>query len=217
MFRDKDTTPLYSKMATVTQFSDFSADGIKFSDVHKNKYGGKAVYLNTSDGRKLLVQLPAARAPFGLSPYEDAKTKQVTYTVPLSLDDPNIQDVFKQVDAKVLQFVADNSEALLGKKMSLEILSELYSPIIRPSKGDYAPQIKLKVLTSRDGTFLPKAYDHERNPVPLDSLGKGTTVQTIVDLNQIWVVDKKFGVTIRLEQLLMAPSAALEECAFDAE
>jgi len=204
-------------MAAVTQFSEFSADNIKFSEVHKNTFGGKAVYLNNSDGRKLMVQLPATRAPFGLSPFEDAKTKQVTYTVPLSLDTPELQETFKALDAKVLQYVAENSEALLGKRMSLEVLEALYTPIVRPSKGDYAPQMKLKVLTGRDGSFVPKAYDHERQPVPLDSLDKGGVIQTIVNINQIWVVDKKFGVSIRLEQVMKTESSKIPECAFDSE
>jgi len=94
------------------------------------------------------------------------------------------------------------------------VLRVLYTPLLRPSKGDYAPQLKLKVQLGRNGEFLPKAYDHQRNPVPLDSLDKGGMVQTIIDINQIWIVDKKFGVSVRLEQLMKSPSAKLNECAF---
>jgi hypothetical protein len=201
-------------MAAVTQFSDFSADCISFSDLHKNKLGGKAVYLNNKSGQKLLVQLPSARAPFGLSSFEDAKTKQVSYSVPLSLDDQNLQETFKEVDEKVLKFVADNSLEILGQKYTIDVLRVLYSPLLRPSKGEYAPQLKLKVQVGRNGDFIPRAYDHQRNPVPLDSLDKGGMIQTIIDINQIWIVDKKFGVSVRLEQVMKPASVKLNECAF---
>ena len=127
-------------MASVTQFSDFSADCITFSDLHKNKIGGKAVYLNTKNGQKLLVQLPSTRAPFGLSSFEDAKTKQVSYSVNLSLDDDHMQETFKSIDDKVLEFVAENSTEILGQKYTIDVLRVLYTPLLRPSKGDYAPQ-----------------------------------------------------------------------------
>jgi len=201
-------------MASVIQFTDFSADLINFSEVHKNKMGGKAVYLKGQHDQKMLVQLPVTRAPFGLSAFEDKKTGNVSYTVPLQLDDPALQDMLKELDAKILKYVVDNSEALLGKKMSMEVVSELYTPLVRPSKGEYAPQLKLKVLAGRNGEFVPKAYDHLRNRVPLDTLGNGDMVHTIIDINQIWVVDKKFGVSVRLEQVMKAPSTKLDECAF---
>jgi Family of unknown function (DUF5871) len=204
-------------MASVVQFSDFSSDSINFSDVHKNKLGGKAVYLNNKNGRKLLVQLPTTRAPFGLSAFEDKMTHKVTYTVPLSLDAPELQETFNALDEKIIEYAAQNSEELFGKKYTVEILKELYTPMVRPSKGDYAPQLKLKVQLGRNGEFLPKAYDNQRQSVPLDNLDKNTMIQTIVDINQIWVVDKKFGVTVRLEQVMMFPSDKLEECAFDSE
>lgn len=203
-------------MASVIQFTDFTADLINFSDVHKNKMGGKAVYLKGQHDQKMLLQLPIARAPFGLSAFEDKKTGNVSYTVPLSLDDPALQETLKNIDDKVLKYVVDNSEVLLGKKMSMEVVTELYTPLVRPSKGEYAPQLKLKVLSGRNGDFVPKAYDHLRNRVPLDTLNGGDMVHTIIDINQIWVVDKKFGVSVRLEQVMKAPSAKLDECAFAA-
>jgi hypothetical protein len=202
-------------MATVTKFTDFSVDQINFSEVHKNKLGGKAIYLTGKNSQKLQLQLPPARAPFGLSPFEDKATKKVTYTIPLSLDDESLKQFFIDLDAKILDHVANNSEEILGKKMSLEVLTELYTPLAKYGKDPaYAPQLKLKVQQGRNGDFVPKAYDMKRNPIPLDEIEKQDTIHTIVDINQIWVVDKKFGVSVRLEQVMKVPSTKLSECAF---
>lgn len=203
-------------MAPVTKFTDFSLDQINFSEVHKNKLGGKAIYMTGKNSQKLQLQLPPARAPFGLSPFEDKATKKVTYTIPLSLDDETLKQFFIDLDAKILDHVASNSEEILGKKMSLEVLTELYTPLAKYGKDPaYAPQLKLKVQQGRNGDFVPKAYDLKRNPIPLDEIEKQDTIHTIVDINQIWVVDKKFGVSVRLEQVMKVPSTKLTECAFE--
>jgi hypothetical protein len=202
-------------MASVTKFTNFSLDQMNFSDVHKNKLGGKAIYLTGKNSQKLMVQLPPTRAPFGLSPYEDKLTKKVTYSIPLSLDDEALKNFFADLDTKILEYVCKNSEEILGKKMSLEVLTELYSPLAKPSKDPkFAPQLKLKVQQGRNGDFIPKAYDLKRNPISLEEVEKQDMIHTIVDINQIWVVDKKFGVSVRLEQVMKVPSVKLNDCAF---
>ena len=50
--------------------------------------------------------------------------------------------------------------------------------------------------------------------VTLDSIEKGQKAMPIIDLNQIWFIDNKFGVTIRLQQVLFEQSAKLPSFAF---
>ena len=45
----------------LSMFSTFNATDVKFSDIRKNAKGGKAVYLNSNAGQKLIFQLPALR------------------------------------------------------------------------------------------------------------------------------------------------------------
>lgn len=202
-------------MASVCNFNSFSADQITFSELRKNKLGGKAVYLNTSNGSKILVQLPPIRAPFGLSDFTDANTGKVSYSLDLSLDDPAVQQAFRDLDERVVTYVAENSQAFLGKPYKIDVIREaLYKPIVKASKGDYAPTMKLKVPTGRNGEFLPEAYDHTRNTVPLDTLDKGAAVHTIIDINQIWFIDNKFGVSIRLQQVMKTAPTSLKGFAF---
>jgi Family of unknown function (DUF5871) len=202
----------------VMHVNDFSADLITFSDVRKNKLGGKTVYINTPSSAKILLQLPPLRAPFGLSIFTDSKTGQSSYSLPLSLDDPSVLEKFKAIDEKVFKYVSENSEAILGKKYSPELIREgLYKPIITPSKGDYAPTLKLKVQVDRNGSFLPEAYDHMRNTIQFDALSTGDKVHSIVDLSQIWVIDNKCGVSMRVQQIMKVPSSNLKGFAFQVQ
>ena len=74
--------------------------------------------------------------------------------------------------------------------------------------------MKLKILTKSDGSFVPEAYNMQRERVSLDTIEKGQKVLAIIDLNQIWFIDNKFGVTIRLQQVLLEQSEKLPSFAF---
>jgi hypothetical protein len=204
--------------APITLFNNFSADQVTFSDLKKNKLGGKFINLQGASGEKLLVQMPAMRVPFGLSEFTDKGSGKVTYSLDLSLDDPDVRQLLEGIDAKVLQYVSDNSVQFLGKPFKPDVLKEaLFKPMVKPGKGDYAPTLKLKVMTSRDGQFVPRCFEQDRTVAPLDSIDKGSMVFTIVELNQIWFIDSKFGVSVRLQQVMKLPRANLNEFAFAVE
>src|SRR6056300_1960439 len=204
----------------IQKFSDFNANNISFSKLRKNKNGGKAVYLNSSDNKKIFVQLPFMRSPYGLSAYTDESTGCASYSLDLSFDPDNVDSVkfheaMSQLDELVVNTVAENSKEWLGKKFNVAVLKEaLYKPMIRPGKEQYPSTIKLKILTKPDGSFVPEAYSMQKQPVSLDTIEKGQKCMAIVDLNQIWLIDNKFGVTIRLQQTLLEQSAKLPSFAF---
>jgi len=198
-------------------FNTFDASNVTFSDVRKNAKGGKAVYLNAVGGGKLIFQLPQLRAPFGLSEYKDEATGRVSYTLPLSLDKPDILEKFAKLDARVLDYITEHSEELLGKKMSREVIAEgMYKSPVKPSsKEGYAPVLNLKVLTNpKDGSVATEAYSAQRQPVALSDLEKGQALSAIVELNQIWRTPAGVGVSVRVHQVMFAPTNKLKPCAF---
>ena len=198
-------------------FSSFNASDVTFSDVRKNAKGGKAVYLNSANGQKLVFQLPQMRAPFGLSEYKDEASGRVSYSLPLSMDKPEVLEAFSKFDAHVLDYITEHSEELLGKKMSREVIAEgMYKSPVKPSsKEGYAPTLNLKILLNqKDGSIATEAYDARRQQVPLTDLEKGQTVSAIVEINQIWRTPAGVGVSIRVHQVMFAPTNKLKPCAF---
>ena len=205
-------------MALQVQAStEFKASNFTFSNVRKNKMGGKVVYLNYGSS-KTFIQLPSMRAPFGLSSYTDEATKKTTYSLDLSFDAENNDFLEKMVelDELIISTVQKNSKEWLGKFYNEGVIREaLYKPVVKaPSKPEYPSTMKLKILTKSDGGFVPEAYNYKRQSVELDSLEKGQKVISIVDFNQIWFIDNKFGVSVRLHQVLFEPSKKLPTFAF---
>jgi len=205
---------------TIQRSSEFSAESVQFSKLRKNKNGGKAVYLNSSDNKKLYIQFPFLRSPYGLSAFTDETTGRTSYSLDLSFDPDNqeameLHETFKKLDDIIVNTVSQNSKEWLGKEFNVAVLREaLYKPIVRPGKDQYPSTIKLKVLTKSDGSFVPEAYSMQKKQVELDSIEKGRKCMAIVDINQIWFIDNKFGVTIRLQQVLVEDSAKLPSFAF---
>ena len=204
----------------IQKFSDFNANNVSFSKLRKNKNGGKAVYLNSSDNKKIFVQLPFMRSPYGLSVYTDETSGRTSYSLDLSFDPDNPESTqllkaITELDELVVNTVANNSKEWLGKNFNVAVLKEaLYKPIVRTGKDQYPATMKLKILTKSDGSFVPEAYSMKRERVSLDTVEKGQKVVAIIDLNQIWFIDNKFGVTIRLQQVLLEQSEKLPSFAF---
>jgi hypothetical protein len=205
---------------SIQQSTDFAPSAVIFSKIRKNKNGGRAVYLNGPGNSKLHLELPKMRAPFGLSSFTDEASKRMSYTLPLSFDaEPQVEDFMnkmKALDEMIVKMVADNSVEWLGKKYGIPVIKEaLYKPIVTPGKGDYPSTIKLKVLNDpKTGEFVPEAYNHLRENVDLTSIEKGQRIRCIIEINQIWFIDNKFGVSVRLQQCLLEPSKKLPRFAF---
>ena len=205
---------------SIQRSSEFSPASVIFSKLRKNKNGGKTVYLNGGDNKKLYLQLPFMRSPYGLSAFTDEGTGRTTYSLDLSFDTENpeameLHNKLKELDEIIVNTVAQNSKEWLGKEFNVAVLREaLYKPMVRPSKEPYPSTLKLKIATKPDGSFVPEAYNMKREVVPLDSVEKGQKVMAIVDISSIWFIDNKFGVTVRLQQTLVQQSTKLPSFAF---
>ena len=204
----------------IQRSSEFSASSVGFSKLRKNKNGGKTVYLNGGDNKKLYLQLPFMRSPYGLSAFTDEGTGRTTYSLDLSFDSDNadameLHDKLKELDEIIVNTVAENSKEWLGKEFNVAVLREaLYKPMVRPNKEPYPSTLKLKIATKSDGTFVPEAYNMQKEAVPLDTIEKGQKAMAIVDVSSIWFIDNKFGVTVRLQQALLEQSTKLPSFAF---
>ena len=67
-------------MSTMIQrYEQFDPSTVVLSNMKKNKNGGKTVYINAQGNKKLYLQLPFMRSPFGLSAFTDEATNKTSY------------------------------------------------------------------------------------------------------------------------------------------
>jgi len=198
----------------------FEPSTVTFSQLKKNKNGGKSVMLSRNNKKKLYLQLPFMRSPFGLSTFTDEATNKTSYSLDLSFDADNedamqLSSKFTELDEIILKTVTENSKEWLGKSYDINVIREaLYKPLVRQGKEGYANTLKLKVQTNQAGEFVPEAYNSNRELIQIDEIERGQKCMCIVEINQIWFIDNKFGVSVRLSQVLCGESTKLPSFAF---
>lgn len=212
-------------MAQIILPKSFDASKIQCEPVAKNKAGGNIVYLKYPDVKKMMLQTPYMVAPFGLSVFTDDSTNSSKYTMDLSFrdmnNDPKIKtfhDAIKQLDETMIKKGVENSKEWFGKKMSKEVVSELYRPLIKESKdpSKYAATIKYKIRTTGD-TFNVEAFDEFQNKFDLDDFMAGSKARCIIELSSIWFVNKQFGCTFTLIQCQVTKPDKIQGFSFQAE
>lgn len=210
---------------------DFNPALLTFSEPRQLESGGRSIYLSY-DGQPFSVQTPEMAAPFGMSNYRDRAggAGPDKWTLDLSFkginDRPNMRTFFtllETLDRLVVEYALANSQTLFKKRhTSAEVVAALYTPAIKFAKdrntGEvnerFPPTFKM-ALPLKDGRFLCETYDSRRTRTELtDVETKGSSVTAITRCVAIWVINGKFGVTWKAQQLKITPSSSLHGYAF---
>jgi len=206
---------------------------VKFAKPRMNKSGGKAVsILNSATSKQLYLTTPLMLT-WGINEFRDEKTGKVSYDMALQFprDDQctpesdaflkNIQD-FEQY---MKQSAVENARDWLGKpKVSMEVLDELFTPILKYSKNPQTllpdltkkPTLKIK-LDFYEGQFKnTEIYDYNTGArlfpgaaSPVDLITKQSNVATMIQCGGLWFANGKFGVTWKLVQAVVVPKPSM--------
>ena len=170
----------------------FDTDNIEFAEPKVNQVGGKSVQVRRN-GRRITLQLPWMRAPYGVN--------RARYGDPNSTDgQPSFQVSFKGMDGKDSIRIAhekfiefedfikneglqkNSMQWVKKKKISADLASEMYKSNIAKSRdengepdGKYPDTIKFKFPTNEAGQVTTLFFDSkgakdaDGNPVQLSS------------------------------------------------
>ena len=211
--------------AKIVQPKNLDISEITFDAVKKTQMGGNIVYFKHEGSPRLVLQTPVLHAPFGLSTYTDDKTGVTKYSLDVSFrgmdEDPKVQQFFEKMqalDAYTMETAVSNSKEWFGKKQSKEVIENFYRPLVKPSKDPtkYAPTMKMKIQTKRNGDIDLTAFDSEQNELNItDALSPGCKVKAIIEASSVWFVNKTmFGITWKLVQLQVMPSDKISGFSF---
>jgi hypothetical protein len=194
--------------------SEIDVSQITFGDPKPiGEHGGKMIYLNHAK-KPLVFVTPALMAPFGLNDWDNTK-----FSIDLSVGNQGEQgDLLKKIkdiENLVIDEAFANSSAWLKKKYaSREVVAELLTSVVKYPKDKltgevtdkYNPTIKFH-LPYKNGAFDCEAYNAQRELMDIskDSIPKGSKINVIAQLSVIWVAGGKFGCTIKIHQLKVAP------------
>ena len=215
--------------------SQIDLSKIKYGAVKVLPSGGKSIYVSHG-GAPLMIQTPERRSPFGLSKWDKTEkgsdgVEKDTYKYDLLLgfdgkeSRENLNTFYEklsELDTKLISDGMENSMSWLGKKYtSTEVVTELYTPLIRHSRDKntgevtdkYPPTFKLTV-PYRDGKFQCTVYGPDKSEIDLSNINlQGARVVAIVQCVGIWVVGKKYGCSWKVIQMKVTPRSNIPKFA----
>ena len=208
---------------------EFNPELVEFRPPRVLDHGGKIIGVGYKDG-PLRIQTPELNVPYGVN-VNDTPSGDHKYSIQFSFrgEEENeriakFHEQMRGLQAKLIHAGTENSLAWFKKKMSPEVVSEFFTPILKVSKdketgepnGKYPDTFKVN-LDTRNGEFVCKAFGADHTPIdePLDSLiVKGTRATALVIPSFLWFAGGKFGLTIKAEQLRVKVPARSDRYGF---
>jgi len=185
----------------------------------KNQAGGKfsSLFYNR---RKLRIQTPVLRTPFGISfPQEGSPTTSAK--VSFSLDDiatnPEMEAFFKMlkdIDNKAKEHVMAHSKEFLGceGKKAEDKLAKFFSPV--KESEEFSPLFKAGI-PSYNGELTTSVYLDSEVKGSLDDVTKNSKVVAIVEPRSIYVIGPNIGISWRVPQIrVMSKPPSMSDYAF---
>ena len=176
------------------------------------EYNNRKVVLSTKQGTPLRIQFPRLYMPFGVSGFtpEVGPTK---YNIDFALkghdeDGSYIKSFYegiKGIEDKIIDSIVNQSEKIFGSHMSKEDLIPMFNSNVKQSP-DREPKIRVKVDTDHQDMIKAGVYDSDKNAVKTEvtnGLYSRNSGHAIVELNSVYFLNRKFGCTWKLHQLIV--------------
>lgn len=220
-------------MANIILPSAFDSSKLTYESVVTLKSGGRSVPIRYN-GTPLIIQTPEMVALFGSSnPYsKDQPAKPIDKkTLELSFKDAESKkplqrflDKMSDWDKKIKEDYFNKSQDWARKTYkSLDVLDDLYSPLVRYAKDKetgaittkYAPTFRVNVpFDDKEKRLMCDIYSVQKELIQMCDIDRGSKVTAIIQCTGIWLIAGKFGVSWRVVQLRVVPPQTITGFAF---
>lgn len=186
---------------------------IAYSECRPNNTGlGKSCNMSFMDSgtpMKLVVQTPKMFAPFGAKEWEAKEHgKAPKWDLVLNFKGnsammTNFSSLIRAIDEANITHAYENQEVFFNEKgKSRDIIADRYSPLYNNKDSKYDPKLGTK-LDVRQSQYQGQVYNKYEAPVTLEYVTPQSYIQALIEFGSIWVVDKRFGMTVRTIQMMV--------------
>jgi len=140
------------------------------------------------DGRYFLRISGARHQVNGLVLQDSLASKSVNFKVPAGVD------LFSKIDEELLTQAKTAKLEWFGKDLSDETISNAFQESV-------TDEVLGASLSTLKGEVVTMAYDTQKNPVELQDVKAGATVDALLELSGLWFLKKSFGPIWRVVQV----------------
>ena len=181
-------------------------DNLEISQYKDNQ----KITLSTKDGKPLRIQTPRLYMPFGISGFTPAvgNTKwNIDFALKGHDEEGNyvkeFYDTLQKTEAAIVEAVRQQSPDIFGEAKTTEELLEMFNSNIKHSP-DREPKFRVRVDTTMGGEMKASVFDKDKNSITTElkeKLYARNSGVAIVEVNSMYFLNRKFGVTWKLHQL----------------
>ena len=188
----------------------------KFTNALENlkiaNYDGRKISLCTIEDGLMKFQIPRMYMPFGISGFTP-EVGPIKYNIDFAMkgydEEGNhvkkFYEILTQLENKVIEAVSEQSEDIFGKKMSIDELKPMFNSNVKESP-DREPKFRVKVDSAIDGKVKSHVYDENKNPL-YDDIQNGLYARqsgtAVVEMNSVYFLNRKFGISWKLNSLVV--------------
>ena len=177
-----------------------------------NAFNNRKIVISTKQGTPLRVQFPLMYMPFGVSGFTP-EVGQTKYNIDFAIKGYDEEDSYmkkfydsvRKLEDQIIDSVVEQSEVIFGAPMTKEQLLPMFNSNVKEAPGR-EPKFRVKVDTTMDDQIKPNVFDADKNPLrdnATNGLYARNSVHAIVELNSVYFLNRKFGCTWKLHQLIV--------------
>ena len=134
--------------------------------------------------------------------------------LPLECSSAEMKAFFEKLDNLMIDMGVAHPEWFKKKKISRDAVDTFYRRCLQPSKGDYPPLVRVKVIegeSEMNDTIVREVYTPEGETEESYDIGDSYTIKPNTDLvavlkvRNVWFVGGSFGLSITAEDILAWP------------
>jgi hypothetical protein len=181
-------------------------------DLEISKFNNKKIVLSTKAGTPVRIQFPRLYMPFGVSGFtpEIGATK---YNIDFAMkgydEDGSYIKMFygsiRAIEDKIINAVVEQSQDIFGREMTRDELLPMFNSNVKES-NDREPKFRIKVDVDHANLIKANVYDANKNPIKTEvsnGLYARNSGHAIAELNSVYFLNRKFGCTWKLHQLMV--------------
>jgi hypothetical protein len=182
-------------------------ENLEIAEINNRK-----IVLSTKEGTPMRIQFPRLYMPFGVSgftPEVGATKYNIDFAMKGYDEDGSYINKFytglRDIESKIIDSVVRQSEAIFGKSMTRDEVAPMFNSNIKEAL-DREPKFRVKVDTDHNSLIKAAVFDANKIAIKTEvsnGLYARNSGHAIVELNSVYFLNRKFGCTWKLNQLVV--------------
>jgi hypothetical protein len=176
------------------------------------EFNNRKIVISTKEGTPMRIQFPRLYMPFGVSgftPEVGATKYNIDFAMKGYDEDGSYINKFytglRDIESKIIDSVVRQSEAIFGKSMTRDEVAPMFNSNIKEAL-DREPKFRVKVDTDHNSLIKAAVFDANKIAIKTEvsnGLYARNSGHAIVELNSVYFLNRKFGCTWKLNQLVV--------------